>query len=754
MKDYFKEYLSDEKWLIREDKWDPALQTLRETQFTLGNGFICSRGILEEIPYDAYPGTYMAGVFDSATSQVPELVNLPNPINFRISTDGEKIAVGAMDVMSHERILDMGKGILFRRTNFMSAKKKSILYQSVRFFSMGDKNIAAMQIYLTALNKPMNITIMAGVDVSTTNKGVLTEGRKQHYRVDQIEDGTMHLETLEKKARLIYRTQLEVRYGGKKKLVPREAYNFHIKKGATVCFTLKLYIGREGRKEIRLPKSSFRQMAVNHIEAWKTKWKMCNVDIAGDPEMDKAVRFNIYNMIITAPEKGNSVGAKALSGEGYRGHVFWDAEIFLMPFYLYVMPEAARSMLIYRYNRLEAARIIAREKGFQGAMFPWESADTGFESTPTWYKDLDGTIIRIHTNDKEHHITADIAYAVYKYWQVSGDTEFMLNYGLEMILETARFWASRLEKRSIKNVIGPDEFHIGVNNNAYTNVLARWNLEMGIFLYNSLKKRHQREVARVAKKIRFHKKEMGPWKKMVHDIYVPVDKKKKLIEQFSGYFKLKDVKITSVDSNLMPKVPKGVVLSKIGETKLVKQADVVMLLHLLPDMFDDETRKVNYEYYDKRTLHKSSLSPSAYACTGARVGSDERAYQYLIFSAVADLKDIHHNTGEGIHAASCGGTWQALISGFCGMWVRRGLLEMDPRLPDFWKSVRFKIKWRGVLLKFNISQKKVEVVFSPGKKKAGKLRIRVYNSARNLSAYRKYVFNRDEKTNASRKKRS
>ncbi len=223
---------------------------------------------------------------------------------------------------------------------------------------------------------------------------------------------------------------------------------------------------------------------------------MADVAIEGTSDIQKNVRFNIYHMLICANEDQgfSSIGARTLSGEGYRGHIFWDAEIFLLPFYAYVMPDVAKNMLMYRHKRIQQAKVIAKEKGYEGAMFPWESAGTGEEETPSWAKNLDGKIIFIRTNDLEHHIASDIVYAIVQYFQVSDDKEFMKTCGYEMIFEIARFWASRTVcnkkgRYEIRNVIGPDEFHEDVNNNAYTNVMAKWCLLTAHKYYNSLKEK-------------------------------------------------------------------------------------------------------------------------------------------------------------------------------------------------------------------------------------------------------------------------
>jgi len=386
-----------------------------------------------------------------------------------------------------------------------------------------------------------------------------------------------------------------------------------------------------------------------------------------------------------------------LSGEGYRGHIFWDAEIFMLPFYAYVYPEAAKNMLQYRYNRLEQARNIAKEHGYKGAMFPWESAGTGEEETPTWSKDLDGSIIRIRTNEFEHHITADIAYACHLYYEVTNDQKFMKDYGYEMMFETARFWASRVEKRKsgkygIKNVIGPDEFHEKVNNNAFTNYLARWNLSTAYKLFCDIQKKDKAVYTRLKKKLGLSPKEATKWRIIAHNIIFKI-KKDSIIEQFDGFFRRKHIKVKDFDENGIPMLPKGVQLKDYNETQFVKQADVLMLMYLFSHSFLKEVKERNFWYYVERTLHKSSLSAAMHALVALDVRALSHAYRFFNVALRADISNLHGNSAEGIHAASLGGVWQSVIHGFAGTRIRGNVLVIDPFMPKTWRNIKFSLLW-------------------------------------------------------------
>lgn len=767
MKNYFSKLISSEPWLIHEKGWDKAQISVRESQFTLGNGLIGSRGILEEITYDSYPGTYIAGIYDKATSMVEELVNLPNPINFRIMISEEKLDVAAMDVLGHERILDMKKGMLFRKTIFSNRNKNRFTCCSMRFLSMEDKGFGAMRIFVTSSDTACELVAQTNIDTSTMNRGVLTEGRKKHYDITEVsrtKDKTyVCVESFDKRIPVAYASTLEIKKDTRAKERPyytaKESLKFKLKKGQTICFTKLFYINSYATKNPdtlkndtvnaleRNIKRGLEKAYKNHINYWKRIWHICDIGIKGDPEAEKAVRFNIYHLVIAGnvDSRNAGIGARTLSGEGYRGHIFWDTEIFMLPFFIYSSPKIARNLLMYRYRRLNEARQIAKDKGYKGAMFPWESASSGFDVTPTWSKDFDGRIIKIRTNEFEHHITADIAYAVYYYYNTTHDIAFFLKYGLEMLFETARFWASRVEHNKkkgsyhIRGVIGPDEFHENINDNAFTNGLAKWNLFRASEVYRRFKDKCPQEIRLVAQEISLTPEEVKNWNYIASRISLITNKKTKIIEEFEGYFKKKQIRINQFTEDFMPVVPKNVKFRKIGETQLVKQADVLMLLYVLSSIFNLRTKRANYKFYLSRTLHKSSLSPSVHAIFAADVGDIQRAYQYFLTSALIDLKDINGNTFEGIHAASLGGVWQAVVNGFGGLRIQKGILCLNPRLPSEWEELKFNIFFRKFQLRFSINRKKLYLKVLSVRKK-DQLEVRIFGQKRTLKADKNYVF--------------
>lgn len=771
MKSFYSKYHSEESWLIKEKGWVRNLQSMRESQFALGNGFFGSRGILEEIPYDCSPGTFIAGIYDKIGSQVPELVNLPNPFNFKITANGEKVGVIAMDVLQHKRILDMRRGFLSRHTLYSDSKKRRYDYQSLRFVSLVDKNIGVMQVVLTPLDDGAKITIHTGIDTSVHNAGVVTEGRKKHFRIKELgqfdNEGFLVVETFEKKYPVLFRSGFYYHTKSKKVFAKENVFELALQKNQTIKFTKIFYIGhasdRDELNKIKVTseksfrkhfRNNFDTLIKSHINSWEKLWHNANVSIWGSAEVENNFRFNLYHMLICACDNNgfSSIGAKTLSGEGYRGHVFWDTEVFLLPFYIYTLPNVARNLLLYRYNRLDKAREIAKKAGYKGAMFPWESAGTGGETTPTWAKDLDGRVIKITTDKFERHITADIAFAFCHYYLATGDEEFMKKYGYEVLFETARFWASRVEynkkkgKYEIKNVIGPDEFHEDVNNNAYTNMMAKWNLITASKLFNKLKIKDRKSLSGLVSRIDLSEKEVRVWKRIAPRISVNVNKEK-VIEQFDGYFKKRFIKISDYDENSMPLFPRGIKLKDYGKTQLIKQADVLMLLYLLSDVFNLKTKRANYQYYIERTMHKSSLSPSVHALMALEVGDLSRAYQYFLTNLHTDLADVHGNTKDGIHAACLGGTWQMVINGFAGVSIQKEVLAISPKVPKKLRKILFSLMWQGFILRFEATNSKIKVTvglrknnLSQKKSKKSKLKVKIFGIIRELKANKKYIF--------------
>lgn len=753
--DFFGVELSPKEWLIKETTFGLDPQHIQESLFTLGNGFIGSRGMLEERPERGMAGTYIAGVFDKSGAQSEEMINLPNPINFHITTDGEKIDMGLMGFVDHVRYLDMRKGLLARRTLFKDGRGRKYLYKSLRFFSMSDPHIGWMKVSVTLLNGKAKLVMVDLHDDTVGNYGGLIYGLRRHVhlrKADTINDVNYYAyKTHTSNTWITYADSLSVERGNVKTPLNDRVYIFDMRAKETVTFTKTIAISTSlqhpasklEKETVFLLKGAkvkgFERSVVDHEDAWKKRWESANVEIEGDSLCDKALRFNVYHLLIAA-HKGKfplSIGARALTGQGYRGHVFWDSEIFMLPFYLYTDPGVAKDMLLYRYLRLDAARNNAKKRGFKGALFPWESGMKGDEATPRYAKDTDGSIMEMDTIDYEHHISGDIAYAVFNYLRATGDYDFMLHYGMEIVFSTAQFWASRVsfnEKRKkyeIADIIGPDEFHSRVKNNAYTNTLASWNMEYAYSLYDKLKAQNPRELKKIAYRLGIDDKEVNKWKEISEAIYIPKGNDN-IIEQFEGYFRKKETAIKSYDDFFMPEAPRHLSYRDFDRTQFVKQADVLLLFYLFPERFTRDEKIKNYRYYMERTLHQSSLSHSTHALLSSEFKDCVRAYLFFLFAAQVDLKNLHNNTDGGMHMANVGGVWQAAIFGFAGISVKDDMIAINPRLPGNWSSIKFKLFWRGSALDIKVSNNMVEVSYPSQGSRKKSLEIEIDNKIYSL----------------------
>jgi kojibiose phosphorylase len=400
-----------------------------------------------------------------------------------------------------------------------------------------------------------------------------------------------------------------------------------------------------------------------------------------------------------------SIGARGLTGDGYLGHVFWDTEIYLLPFYTFTWPEAARALLMYRYHTLPAARAKAARHGYRGAFYAWESADTGEEATPPYVHGPRGEVVVIENGTQEIHINAAVSHAVWQYWQATGDDSF-LPAGAEILLETARFWASRAElgpdaRYHIKKVIGPDEYHDDVNDNAYTNGMAAWNLERALEVSELLASRWPECWQELRTRLAITADEQALWREVASRLATGFDPASGLIEQFDGFFHLAPIYVAGYEPRT---IPMDVLLGpeRARRTQVVKQADVVMLLALLWEQFSPEVREANFRYYEARCGHGSSLSPSVHAEVAARLGDTALAERLFRQAAAIDLDDAQPNAPLGVHMATQGGLWQAAVMGFAGLSLRNDGLRFDPRLPRSWGSLRFPVQWRGRRLRIEV----------------------------------------------------
>lgn len=438
--------------------------------------------------------------------------------------------------------------------------------------------------------------------------------------------------------------------------------------------------------------------------AWARRWSAADIRIEGDPELQRAVRFCLFHLMASVADRAEAaLGARGLSGPGYRGHVFWDTDIFVLPFLASTHPPAARALAGYRVRRLDAARRAAARGGFEGARFPWESADTGDDVTPAWITDSTGKLIRVLTGEQEEHITADVAWAVARYQAWSGDAR-TLGAFRELLCETARYWASRVRLDTdgtahIDGIIGPDEYHENVNDNAFTNAMVRWNL-----LHAAALGRAGGEEAR-------------RWRRCAAALVDGFDPTGLRHEQFAGYFGLEPLTVADLPRGADPDKVLG--REHVQRTQLVKQADVLMIHLLIPDLASADSLCPDIDWYEPRTTHASSLSAPVHAAVLARAGRLDGALAYLRESALIDLDDRDGNTRDGLHVAAMGGVWHALVHGVAGLELHGQRLKLKPHLPAGWEALEFQVMVHDVAFRFRVLPDRVAVRAS----EAGSVRI-------------------------------
>lgn len=447
----------------------------------------------------------------------------------------------------------------------------------------------------------------------------------------------------------------------------------------------------------------FDQLLAQQRHTWADRWERATISIEGDPDAQLAVRFALFHLMASVGDDGEAaVGARGLSGPAYAGHVFWDADIFVLPFLAATHPPAAQAILAYRLARIEAARANAISNGHLGARFPWESATTGEDVTPTSAQDAHGETVAIRTGQDEEHIVADVAWAAWHAAAWTGDRNFLLGPGRALIIETARWWASRATRDAdgtahLRGVIGPDEYHEDVDDNAFTNGMAAWNLRKAAELVEAIKAEGKPGVVELGE-VELGEVELGEledWRALANSLVDGYDAETGIYEQFAGFLELEPLIISEIAS---PPIAGDVLLGRqrVAGSQIIKQADVLMLHHLVPEACAPGSLATNLDFYAPRTAHGSSLSPAVHACLLARAGRANEALELFRLACRIDLDDLTGTTAGGLHLACLGGVWQALAFGFLGLLPRPDGLVIDPHLPDIWDSVTIAVVFRGV----------------------------------------------------------
>jgi kojibiose phosphorylase len=739
-------------WHIEESAFVPQKLHSHETVFTIGNGYFGTRGTFEEGYPKATPGTLLAGVFDQIAIAKEELANVPDWLTIKLFVNGERFRLNHGKILTYQRTLDMQHGILRRTVRWESPSGMRIRITSERIASLADEHVGAIRYSLTIEEQPemrekLDVLLWSALDMAVGNHDLL------HWEsVEQRRDGELlwlRTQTRHSSVQLVQTMSFTSRNCQFTKELIRSdtSPSIRLYKKLAVGETMTaeklvvMYTSRdvddplhtaiehhhnilqssaspsESGKQYTLLVEGIRRtnpcvhvdpyetLLAEHIEAWKRYWNISDILIEGDEKAQQAIRYNLYQLRISAPSHDSrySIAAKGLTGFGYRGHVFHDTEIFMLPYFTYVHPDIARNLLLYRYRLLPAARAKAKSYGYDGAQYPWESTLDGKETTPPAIVHPEtGELIPVLNGQIELHITASISYAVWQYWHVTGDDEFMRDYGAEMILSAAEFWAGRAAWNpesgyyEINNVIGPDEWHEHVNNNVYTNYMAKWNTQIALDALRWLRSNAPDKAKQLAQELDLNENRLARWHDVKTYIRIPQDKRTGLFEEFDGFFRLEPLdqekyrgRTTSYQGLLGMKV--------VQYYQIVKQADVLMLLTVLNQQFDLKTKKVNWDFYFPITDHDygSSLTPALHVILACELGLVDTAYRMFMKGALVDLEDQRGNSDEGIHDACAGAVWQATILGFAGLRITDNGYTTTPCWPDGWERLAFKWFYQG-----------------------------------------------------------
>lgn len=709
---------------VERGDYDPAGEPGDEVLFCLCNGKMGVRGSIELASPARQPAVYVAGLYDKPDRPEPKsaygLTLLDKAVTpayaiapvwdlIELDIDGRRVDLCTCRARQCRRVLDMHRGLLLAEYVLVDQAERATAVRTVRLVSRTKLDQAWMHAEVEALNhegrariafcavqpnRPERIprlrdyicpTELVAVTQAADGGGLL------HSRVREtgVEIALACLTTSDEIAGVTERTETGF----------REVFVTNLKHGEPIRFTRRASLSTSLEADAIMEAShaalgelraeTFEAALAEHTEAWAQAWDDAEVDFAGDEDACQGLRWCTFNLLQLGHATNDrvSISATGLHGQGYFGHVFWDTEVYMLPFYCATQPAVARNLLLYRYHNLNAARANAADWGFAGARFPWTSTWQGYDVTPPdWH------------SKKEVHVSGAVALAFQQYLDWTGDEAFFRRYGIEVIVSTAVFWQSRVTlgddgRYHLEDIVGPDEYNDNAHDNYYTMHLAGWNMRRAVEAMDALRSADEERFAAVAATAGYDKAMRDRLLDVSANLALPRTREG-VCEQHRGYFDLPDAPITQRGAYNMPLV------ESYGYDKGAqrgKQADVVMMHFLFPDDFSEPTQRASYEYYDQRCTQGSSLSPAIYAIQGLRLGMNQHAYGYFQLSALLDVKNLHldKNLHEGIHAACAGGTWMAAVFGYGGVQVTSAGLRIAPRLPEAWESMRFTIAYMG-----------------------------------------------------------
>jgi len=805
----FKNNHGTSSWSLEYFKFEPGQEKLREALCTLGNGYLGTRGAFTELSASRihYPGTYMAGVFNKLDSHIAgktitneDLVNCPNwlPLTFKTGEDQQWIIPSPNHIISYYQKLDFKEAALIRNYKIKEISGKITSIETRRIVHMENMHLVAQEYSITPENYDGEIIVRTGLDGNVENKGVERYGdlNSLHLAPDEVgnfSDNGIYLSvvTTQSDIKIAQASSLSISNNGKvikpividtkkeKKAIFQE-YRIEVNKKQKYIIDKNVSIYTSQDKDTDNPLKSaiesakkcpsFTSLYESNKKVWSDLWNMFDIKVEGHTFSQKALRLHIFHLLETASIHNTKldvgIPARGLSGEAYRGHIFWD-EIFILPVYDFRIPEITQFTLLYRYRRLGQARKYASENGYKGAMFPWQSGSTGEEETQIIHLNPQSGKWGPDNSRNQRHISFDIAYSLWEHWKITKDIKFLSEYGAELFLSIAKFGASLTDYDSKDKryhtigLMGPDEFHeklpgasvAGLKDNAYTNIMIVWTLKRALYLLSSiLPDKRKKELL---KKLEINEDELKLWEDITKKINVFINAEG-IISQFDGYFQLKELNWKAYRKKYKNIQRMDRILKAEGKSpndyKVAKQADTLMLPYLFPISelkeifnglgyeFNMDILRKNYQYYVQRTSHGSTLSKVVHCYLSDILGQTKQSWKWYCEVLNSDINDIQGGTTpEGIHTGVMGGSVYIAIKRYAGIDLINGIINVDPDIPKKWKHIHFKIKYKDIWYIFEIEKHKIMIQLSATKTKPKEYREKV------MIRNKEYLFNLNQK---------
>lgn len=721
------EHINISPWHISCREADDAIRSYRESIFSQGNGYMGIRGYRpdEQGCHKAWRSTFLAGFFEYIRPGITDMVNQPDFSAAELCLDG--MSASSMRMEEFCQTMSLRDGVVTWSFILENDRGGGTQVEIKRFLSMADKHLAGIHYRITPINCEETVSLLSGIDADVENLPIADNQMESNTQMLRLWKNAKHTNVP-----LGGALTVETKTSGRKVAMAytlisdwKDAVEEEIRRENYVGTKLSVHLnpGEAWQIDKLIAVASFRDTespedyvadkltAVKHDgfdallqenhKAWEAVWEDADVALTGNDVWQGAVRYNISQLIQATPEGDEhaSIGARGLAHGRYKGCYFWDTEIFMLPFLRYTRPQAARSLLMYRFNTMQDALESAKRFSTKGARFSWMSSDTGFEQCETW-----------DTGCCEIHITADIAYAIGKYIEQAGDEAFLREYGAELLIQTARYWVDRFsycqaeDKYHLLFVKGPDEYCGVTTDDFYTVKMAAHNLLLAGEAVKRMGREYPEAWKALQNKLSFCPEEPSLWHEITEKTVLQFDEEKKLWMQDSTFAYLEPLDVSACKEGNIPLYHKFS-FDRLQRYQVLKQPAVLMYMALRPEEFSEEEVRAAWNYYEPITLHDSTLSFGVHAMMAAKLGLREKAVAYFEKSMFLDLRNVMCNTGnEGIHTASLGATWQALILGFAGISVTNGKIKCTPHLPEQIQSMEFQIYHRGQRYRVHVGQ--------------------------------------------------